>query len=251
MLTLVENHWGGIENVWRMNRLLQCPLWLYIDLLQACGHWSDVWGVAGHDLARRNTQAYRETSRSSTLRLTRRMHKATSNVITLRENLRLHISSTERFQEYVQKKRYQSFPMPDAYRATLSERTGELLQDLRHHWVTSEVILEQFKSLMSLVRMPDSTIFKTDHQTTGLQHGNGGAGTSSRPSQSARFRFLTFVFCFCKYSRRDNDTSTDNSPTGHIWNDDLDNLCNLVPSLGVCRPRSSRHFCIHSGQNLS
>ncbi|KAJ5593335.1 hypothetical protein N7537_010239 [Penicillium hordei] len=151
MLPLIENHWGGIENSWRMNRLLRCPLWLYIDLLQACGHWSDVWGVAAHDLAWRNTQAYRETSRSSTLRLTRRLHKATSNVITLRENLRLHISSTEQFREYVEKKQYQPFPMPDDYQTTLSERTGELLQDLRHHWATSDVILEQFKSLMSLV----------------------------------------------------------------------------------------------------
>ncbi|CAG8893389.1 unnamed protein product [Penicillium egyptiacum] len=152
MLPLLENHWGG-ENAWRMNRLLRCPLWLYIDLLQACGHWSDVWGVAGHDLAWRNTQAYRETSRSSTLRLTRRLHRAISNVITLRENLRLHISSTERFQEYAQKKRYPSLPMPmaDDYQVALSERTAELLQDLHHHWATSEVILEQFKSLMSLV----------------------------------------------------------------------------------------------------
>ncbi|PGG98578.1 hypothetical protein AJ79_08831 [Helicocarpus griseus UAMH5409] len=173
MLPLVENHWGGIENAWRLNRLLRCPLWLYIDLLQACGHWSEVWGVAGHDLAWRNTQAYQETSRNSTLRLTRRLHRATSNVITLRENLRLHISSTERFQEYVQRERHQSFPMPDDYQVTLSERTGELLQDLRHHWATSEVILEQFKS---------------------LQHGNRGTRTSSRPPQSARLRFLAFDF---------------------------------------------------------
>lgn len=250
MLTLVENHWGGIENAWRMNRLLQCPLWLYIDLLQACGHWSEVWGVAGHDLARRNTQAYRETSRSSTLRLTRRLHKATSNVITLRENLRLHISSTERFQEYVQKKRYQSLPMPDAYQATLSERTGELLQDLRHHWATSEVILEQFKSLMSLVRMPTPKIFKTDHWMTGLQHGNCGTRTSSRPSQSPRFCFLAFVFCYCEYSRHGNGISTDNSVTGHIRNDNLDNLRNLVPSMGLRRSRYSRYLCIHSGESF-
>ncbi|KAJ6092720.1 hypothetical protein N7486_008009 [Penicillium sp. IBT 16267x] len=152
MLPILENYWGGIENAWRMNRLLRCPLWLYIDLLQAYGHLSDVWGVVGHDLAWRNMQAYRETSRSSTLLLTRRLHKATSNVITLRENLRLHISSTELFQKYVQKmKRSQSLPMPDDYQVPLRERTSELLQEFRHHWATSEVILEQFKSLMSLV----------------------------------------------------------------------------------------------------
>jgi hypothetical protein len=39
----------------------------------------------------------------------------------------------------------------DEYQDALIERTEDILQDLRHHWDTSNVILEQFKSLMGLV----------------------------------------------------------------------------------------------------
>jgi hypothetical protein len=78
-----------------MKRLLPCRFWLYIELLQGCNRWPNVWRAAGQDLARQNSLAYRETSNSSTLKLTRKLHRATSNVITLRENLRLHIFDWE------------------------------------------------------------------------------------------------------------------------------------------------------------
>lgn len=149
ILPLISKHLGG-DNSWRMNRLHKCPFWLYIDLLQGCNRWSNVWSATGQDLARQNTLAYRATSNNSTLKLSRKLHRATSNVITLRENLRLHISSTERFQKYVSKRDPQAMPL-DEYQDALIERTEDTLQGLRHHWDTSNVILEQFKSLMSLV----------------------------------------------------------------------------------------------------
>jgi hypothetical protein len=150
ILPRIGDYLGGPENGWRMNRLLKCPLWIYIDLVQACGTWSDVWEVARRDLARRDAQAHREITRP--LQLTRRLHRANSNVITLRENLRLHISSMERFQHYAQSGfQSLSLPMAKEYQTSLEERTRDILQDLRHHRETSGVILEQLKTLLSLV----------------------------------------------------------------------------------------------------
>lgn len=80
-------------------------------------------------MARQNSLAYRETSNSSTLKLTRKLHRATSNVITLRENLRLHISYTDRFQKYIEKNKITVLAGLGDYWDTLNERT-EILQDL-------------------------------------------------------------------------------------------------------------------------
>jgi hypothetical protein len=152
ILPPIGGHLGGPENGWRMSRLLECPLWIYIDLVQACGNWSDVWEVARRDLARRDAQAHQEIARPPILQLTRRLHRGNSNVITLRENLRLHISSMERFQHYAQGGAQSlSLPITKEHQKNLEDRTMNLLQDLQHHWETSGVILEQLKTLLSLV----------------------------------------------------------------------------------------------------
>ncbi|KAJ5762010.1 uncharacterized protein N7511_005392 [Penicillium nucicola] len=155
MLPRLESHLAGPENTWRLSRLLHSPLWIYIDLFQSCGDWSEVWSVALRDLARRDAQAYQASLCPSTLHLTRRLHRAISNVITLRENLRLHISSMERFLGFVTGGRVEwcaaSVEGDEGYTDTLAERTREILMDLEYHRDTSVVVLEQFNSLLSLV----------------------------------------------------------------------------------------------------
>ncbi|KAL4901984.1 hypothetical protein BDW74DRAFT_181141 [Aspergillus multicolor] len=151
LLPLLDKHLGGLENSWRMNRLLHCPLWIYMDLFQACGDWPGVWDVARRDLARRDAQAYEDSMRPSTLHLTRKLHRATSNVITLREDLRLHIASFKRIRDHITKGSMGPWPSGAPFKGTLIERVADSLDDLNHHWETSEVILQQYNSVLSLV----------------------------------------------------------------------------------------------------
>lgn len=141
------------------------------------------------------------TSNISTLKLTRKLHRATSNVITLRENLRLHISSTERFQKYIGKDNLQPLPL-DGYQDTLIERTEDILQDLHHHWDTSNVILNQFKGPMSLVSA--NSYLKATHiahqlnSTPGCQCRDSGTESGRGPPQSAGTRFSAIIVCGCQ-----------------------------------------------------
>ncbi|KAL4999786.1 hypothetical protein BDV10DRAFT_183934 [Aspergillus recurvatus] len=151
LLPRLDKYLAGPENSWRMNRLLHCPLWIYMDLFQACGDWPGVWDVARRDVARRDAQAYEDSLRPSTLHLTRRLHKAASNVITLREDLRLHIASFERIQHHISQRTTGPWPSRAPFRATLAERAADLLDDLDHHWETSGVISNQYNSLLGLV----------------------------------------------------------------------------------------------------
>ncbi|KAL4879842.1 hypothetical protein BJY04DRAFT_208361 [Aspergillus karnatakaensis] len=151
LLPRLDRYLGVPDNVWRMNRLLHCPVWIYMDLFQACGDWSGVWDVVRRDLARRDVQAYQDLLRPSTLHLTRRLHRATSNVITLREDLRLHIASFKRVQVHIKNNTLGPWPSSAPFKATLDERAADILEDLNHHWETSGVVLQQYNSLLSLV----------------------------------------------------------------------------------------------------
>ncbi|KAL5044376.1 hypothetical protein BDW71DRAFT_209380 [Aspergillus fruticulosus] len=151
LLPRLDKYLAGPDNSWRMNRLLHCPLWIYMDLFQACGDWPRVWDVARRDVARRDAQAYEDSLRPSMLHLTRRLHKAASNVITLREDLRLHIASFERIQDHISQRTIGPWPLRAPFRATLAERAADLLDDLDHHWETSGVISNQYNSLLGLV----------------------------------------------------------------------------------------------------
>ncbi|KAL4813130.1 hypothetical protein BDW67DRAFT_187984 [Aspergillus spinulosporus] len=151
LLPRLDRYLGGPGNVWRMNRLLHCPFWIYMDLFQACGDWPGVWAVARRDVARRDAQAYEDSLRPSMLYLTRKLHKAASNVITLREDLRLHIASFERIRDYISQRTMGPWPSESPFRETLAERAAELLDDLDHHWETSAVISNQYGSLLGLV----------------------------------------------------------------------------------------------------
>jgi hypothetical protein len=99
-----------------------------MDLFQARGDWPGVWDVARRDVARRDAQAYEDS-----LQLTRKLHKATSNVITLREDLRLHIASFERIRDYISQRTMGPWPSESPFRETLAERAADLLDDLDHH----------------------------------------------------------------------------------------------------------------------
>ncbi|KAL3434358.1 hypothetical protein BDV09DRAFT_204716 [Aspergillus tetrazonus] len=151
LLPRLDRYLGAPSNSWRMNRLLHCPLWIYMDLFQACGDWLGVWDVARRDVARRDAQAYEDSLRPSTLHLTRKLHKAASNVITLREDLRLHIASFERIRDCISQRTMGPWPSESPFRETLAERAADLLDDLHHHWETSAVISSQYSSLLGLV----------------------------------------------------------------------------------------------------
>lgn len=151
LLPRLDRYLGASSNSWRMKRLLHCPLWIYMDLFQACGDWPGVWDVARRDVARRDAQAYEDSLRPSTLHLTRKLHKAASNVITLREDLRLHIASFERIRDYISQRIMGPWPSESPFRETLAERSADLLDDLHHHWETSAVISSQYSSLLGLV----------------------------------------------------------------------------------------------------
>ncbi|KAL4745806.1 hypothetical protein BDW72DRAFT_198292 [Aspergillus terricola var. indicus] len=151
LLPRLDRYLGAPSNSWRMKRLLHCPLWIYMDLFQACGDWPGVWDVARRDVARRDAQAYEDSLRPSTLHLTRKLHKAASNVITLREDLRLHIASFERIRDHISQPTMGPWPSESPFKETLGERVADLLDDLDHHWETSAVISSQYSSLLGLV----------------------------------------------------------------------------------------------------
>ncbi|KAL2833888.1 hypothetical protein BDW59DRAFT_156689 [Aspergillus cavernicola] len=172
MLPLIARYLGGSNTAWRMKRLLECPLWIYVDLFQACGNWREVWDVARRDVARRDAQAYQDSS--STLHLTRKLHRAISHVITLRENLRLHIAASDEFDDLIQSDLRQEWLADSDMRTALTKRTRDILHSLEdHHWQVSEVILEQYKTLLDLV-------FNTETVTQGLA--------------VARLNYLAFAF---------------------------------------------------------
>ncbi|KAL4738335.1 hypothetical protein BDV11DRAFT_215989 [Aspergillus similis] len=151
LLPRLDRYLGGPDNSWRMKRLLHCPLWIYMDLFQACGDWAGVWDVARRDVARRDAQAYEDSLRPSALHLTHKLHKAASNVITLREDLRLHIASFECNRDHISQRTMGPWPSESPFKETLAERAAELQDDLDYHRETSAVISSQYSSLLGLV----------------------------------------------------------------------------------------------------
>jgi hypothetical protein len=114
--------------------------------------WSNVWGVAREELTQRSAQVYGEAEKIPVLELTRALHRDAANVISLREDLRLHWSALQKYQDVI----WQPTPLMSELvgkgeRADLEDNIGELSQNLQHQQESSLVIHKQLENLLSLV----------------------------------------------------------------------------------------------------
>ena len=124
-----------------------------MELNTTLSPWHELWNPARLELARRTSELYSGLQAQDILKITRDLHQNTASVIALREDLRLHISAAERYQQIVQGIRLRildTSPLRQTYQ-TLEERVAQTLQSMTYQQETSQVILRQFENLLSLV----------------------------------------------------------------------------------------------------
>ncbi|KAH8705334.1 hypothetical protein BGW36DRAFT_367370 [Talaromyces proteolyticus] len=148
----LEKHLGSPENSWRMTRIQNSPSWIYLDLAHVLGHWSDVWLRVQRALIYRDAQTHGKIQGPPVLQFTRQLHRDNANIIVLQENLRLHIAALERFEQFVKRsQQWEPKLVAEDHQDELNERIENLLGSLRNYQETSNVVLQQWKTLLSLV----------------------------------------------------------------------------------------------------
>jgi hypothetical protein len=141
----LDTHFNATRFAYRKDRLNDNPWWIFIDLLYLFSDWRDIWEAARSDLVVRDAETHNDIKAPPLLQLTRQLHRDTANVIALREHLRLHVSAVQNYSRLVVNRKGAG-----ETHEQLMERTEDLLEDLKNHQETSQVILHQLENLVSL-----------------------------------------------------------------------------------------------------
>ncbi|KAF2006245.1 hypothetical protein P154DRAFT_559354 [Amniculicola lignicola CBS 123094] len=142
-----------VSGNWDFHQLGSAPGRIFIDLFSFLAEWSDVWRLARQELARRDTELHSETRSVEILRQTRDLHRATADLIAMREDLRLHVTAFQKYRYLVK-----AFPAKGSYswivtqreQGSVEDRVEECLQNLLYLQEGSDVIHKQLENLLNL-----------------------------------------------------------------------------------------------------
>lgn len=122
-------------------RLQENHLWIFFDLLHIFGEWGQVWSTAKSNLMEYQRQIHDSARKMPLLDLARALHDQIANILSAREQLRVHESAITRLLGFTDVTAAQ----------VLTERAQEHLEDITFHEETSQVILRQLENMTSLV----------------------------------------------------------------------------------------------------
>ena len=140
---LLNRHFNG--NNRRIQRLTVSPFWIFLDLGVIFSSWPEIWDFLRSRLSERTSELHSTLSTSALLEMTKDLHLETANVIALQEDLRLQISTAEKYQSIAEESR---IFQPNI----IKDRLRDYLQNLVHQKETSQLLLRQFENLIALVR---------------------------------------------------------------------------------------------------
>lgn len=138
-----------LNESWNMQILLRNPEHAFIYQLNSLTNLWDMFSVVQAELAQRDAEAYSDRHHNPILLHTRPLHRAISQVISLREDLRRHVEVFQRFQAICEKDGL--IDLGDSMRPALNYDTGERLGSLRRAQDRMAVLHSQFENLLSLV----------------------------------------------------------------------------------------------------
>ncbi|OCL04689.1 hypothetical protein AOQ84DRAFT_415622 [Glonium stellatum] len=147
---IISRHYRA--NQGRQGRVRDSPSWVFLDMFIAFSPWSEIWDLARRGLMSREGQVQGKAKASSLLQLTRDLHQDRANVIALREDLRLHIKSVQKFVKIMSSPgEFDGLKLvSQKKRNDMKNSVEDVLQNLVDQQETSEVILHQFSNLLSL-----------------------------------------------------------------------------------------------------
>ncbi|CEL05768.1 hypothetical protein ASPCAL06883 [Aspergillus calidoustus] len=124
----------------RWGRLQEDLLWICADLLRLFADGTQVLHTVKQNMTTYHYQIHGDTKTLSLLGLTKRLHKDTAKMITLREQLRVHLSELMRLLR----------PLNFSVAGDLAMRIQDHADAVMYHKETSDVILRQLENMMSL-----------------------------------------------------------------------------------------------------
>jgi len=154
---------------YRQDRLWSFEQWAFLDIAAAFLHWPEVWTRARLELGRRHAAMYSTTNPVIDLDTTQTIHQDMSNIIALREDLRLFIAACENMKYTMDRQfpgtgrarlakrwpllRATGFDEEETYRLfeEMEYRLQYIQRNHQHQQETSEVIIRQLEILLSLV----------------------------------------------------------------------------------------------------
>lgn len=145
-----------VSTNWKINKLSAAPGNIFVDLFSFLSEWSDVWRLARRKLSERDAELHDKPRSMGVMQQTRLLHKDAASLIAIREDLRLHVASFQKYKTLTRSflTRASSFPIAQGADEldSLEDRIEESVQNLLHQQESSAVIHKQLENLLSLVR---------------------------------------------------------------------------------------------------
>ncbi|KAK0099739.1 hypothetical protein ONS95_013367 [Cadophora gregata] len=146
-VTHCRSHCDGGETT-RLQRLMMCPEWIYLDLYSAFMDWEGIWDAVRDRLVELDHEVHRQVGRGNILGRIENLNKATAVNIMLRETLDVQTSSLQTVMKLVKQAKGKGSNKQDA---RFLKRGDELSGALDHCQALAHGNREQLQNLVSML----------------------------------------------------------------------------------------------------